>query len=163
MALIVPNTEAVAGKHESSASKIMIAIDRFDILIPRRNRSQVPVFLQTANRRYSLAEKSAKSLAYSRNNSGAFGISLESEKNAKPAKNQLSYYFSALQCSLDEGRTAIRMGRKAGSREHNRNKVNLAVAHCRWGKVGIRGNCCATPQVSRRTAIHGTLGIIGRR
>jgi hypothetical protein len=45
MALIVPNTEAVAGKHESSASKVMIAIDRFDILIPRRNRSQVPVLL----------------------------------------------------------------------------------------------------------------------
>jgi hypothetical protein len=60
MALIVPNTEAVAGKHESSASKVMIAIDRFDILIPRRNRSQVPVFLQTANRLYSLAGKSAK-------------------------------------------------------------------------------------------------------
>jgi hypothetical protein len=34
MALIVPNTDAVAGKHESSASKVMIAIDRFDILIP---------------------------------------------------------------------------------------------------------------------------------
>jgi hypothetical protein len=81
----------------------------------------------------------------------------------KPAKNQLSYYFSALGCSLDEGRTAISMGRKAGSREHNRNKVNLAVAHCRWGKVGIRGNCCTAPQMSRRTAIHGTLGIIGRR
>jgi hypothetical protein len=80
MALIVPNTEAVAGKHESSASKVMIAIDRFDILIPRRNRSQVPVFCKQQTG-FTLSQTNLqKGLAYSRNNSGAFGTSLESEK-----------------------------------------------------------------------------------
>jgi hypothetical protein len=42
MALTVPNTDANAGKAASNASKIMIAIDRFDILIPRGTSSQVP-------------------------------------------------------------------------------------------------------------------------
>jgi hypothetical protein len=70
---MVPNTEAEAGKHESSASKLMIAIDRFDILIPRRNRSQVPVFLANRQTGFTLSQKNLqKSLAYSRNNSGAF-------------------------------------------------------------------------------------------
>lgn len=55
------------------------------------------------------------------------------------------------------------MGRKAGNREHNRNHVNLAVAHCRWRKIGVRGNCYAAPQMSGSAAIHGTFGIIGRR
>lgn len=54
------------------------------------------------------------------------------------------------------------MRRKAGNSEHNRNKLYFAIAHCRWGEIGIRGNCCAAPQVSRSAAIHGTLGIIGR-
>jgi hypothetical protein len=31
MALMVPNTEAMAVRHENSASEIMIAINRFDI------------------------------------------------------------------------------------------------------------------------------------
>jgi hypothetical protein len=31
MALTVPNTEAIAGKHENNASEMMIAIDRFNI------------------------------------------------------------------------------------------------------------------------------------
>lgn len=34
MALMVPNTEAIAVRHENNTSEIMIAIDRFDILIP---------------------------------------------------------------------------------------------------------------------------------
>jgi hypothetical protein len=52
MALTVPNTDANAGKAASNASKIMIAIDRFDILIPRGTSSQVPflVFNWSDNR-----------------------------------------------------------------------------------------------------------------
>jgi hypothetical protein len=38
MAFTVPNTAANAGKAASSASKVMIAIDRFDILISLGNR-----------------------------------------------------------------------------------------------------------------------------
>jgi hypothetical protein len=94
---------------------------------------------------------------------GRFGASFESEKMHKQAANLLSYYFSALGCALDEGRTAISMGRKAGNSEDNRNQVNLAVAHCRWRKIGVPGNRCAAPQMSGSAAIHGTLGIIGRR
>jgi hypothetical protein len=43
MALIVPNTDANAGKAASSVSKIMIAIDRFNIFdFPRRDLRQGP-------------------------------------------------------------------------------------------------------------------------
>jgi hypothetical protein len=45
MALIVPKADAKTGKHESSASKVMVAINRFDIFIPRRNLRRVPVFV----------------------------------------------------------------------------------------------------------------------
>jgi hypothetical protein len=55
------------------------------------------------------------------------------------------------------------VGRKAGNREHNRNKLDLAVAHRRWGKIGIGGNCCSVPQMSWRAAIHGAFGVIGCR
>ena len=52
MALMVPNTEAMAVMHENSASEIMIAIDRFDILIsPEEPRSGFPFYpCDTANR-----------------------------------------------------------------------------------------------------------------
>lgn len=91
----------------------------------------------------------------------AFGASFEAETMHKQAGNNLSYYFSALGCALDAGRTAISMRRKTGNGEHNRNKLDLTVAHCRWGKIGIRGNCRAAPQMSGSTAIHGTFSIIG--
>src|ERR1044071_503169 len=42
MALTVPKTDANADKDANSASKVMIARDRFDILIPRGTSSQVP-------------------------------------------------------------------------------------------------------------------------
>jgi hypothetical protein len=80
----------------------------------------------------------------------------------KQAENEISYNFSALGCALAEGRTAISVGRKARNRKDNRNKLYLAVAHCRWGKIGVRGNCCAAPQMSGSAAIHGTFGVIGR-
>jgi hypothetical protein len=162
---MVPNSEAEAGKHESSASKVMIAIDRFDILIPRRNRSQVPVFpRQTTNRLHSPTESVQRSLQHSRNNSGAFEQAWSQRQCAnRPRTNSAVTYFSALGCSLDEGRTAISMGRKAGDRKDNRNQVNLAVAHCRWRKIGVRGNCGSAPQMPGSAAIHGTLSVIGRR
>ena len=40
MALMVPNTEAIAARHENSGSEIMIAINRFDILIPPKDPSR---------------------------------------------------------------------------------------------------------------------------
>src|SRR6478609_2220278 len=46
MALTVPNTDANAGKAASSASNTVIAIDRFNILIPRWNRKWGSVSLQ---------------------------------------------------------------------------------------------------------------------
>ena len=55
------------------------------------------------------------------------------------------------------------MGRKTGNGEHNRNKLDLMVAHCRWGKIRMGGKCCSAPQMSRSAAIHGTFGIIGCR
>ena len=81
----------------------------------------------------------------------------------KQAESQISYYFSALGCALDQGRTAISVGRKAGNRKDNRNKLYFAAAHCRWGKVGIRGNRCSAAQMSGGAAIHGTFGVIGGR
>ena len=65
--------------------------------------------------------------------------------------------------ALDQGRTAISMGGEAGNREDNRNKLRFTIAHCRWGKCGMGGNCCAAAQMSGSTAIHGTFGVIGRR
>jgi hypothetical protein len=50
MALTVPNTDANAGKAASSASKIMIAIDRFNILIPRETESPIPFNLQVIDK-----------------------------------------------------------------------------------------------------------------
>ena len=55
------------------------------------------------------------------------------------------------------------MGRETGNREDNRNKLRFTIANCRWGKCGMSGNCCAAPQMSGSAAIHGTLGVIGRR
>ena len=54
------------------------------------------------------------------------------------------------------------MGRKTGYGENNRNKLYLKVAHCRWGKIRLRGDGCSAPQMSRSAAIHGAFGIIGR-
>ena len=81
----------------------------------------------------------------------------------KQTKNQPSDYFSALGCALRKGRTAISVGRIAGNRKDYRNKLYFAVAHCRWGKIGVRGNCCAAAQMSGSAAIHGTFGIIELR
>lgn len=55
------------------------------------------------------------------------------------------------------------MGRKTGYGEYNRNKLDIEVAHCRWGKIRMRGNRCSAPQMSWSAAIHGAFGIIGRR
>jgi len=55
------------------------------------------------------------------------------------------------------------MGRKTGYCEHNRNKLDIEVAHCRWGKIRMRGNGCSAPQMSWSAAIHGAFGFIGRR
>jgi hypothetical protein len=87
--LMVPNTEAEAGKHASSASKLMIAIDRFDILIPRRNRSQVPVFSSPNNKSASLPEqKACKGVCNTAGTIGpAFGTSFEAETMRKQAEN----------------------------------------------------------------------------
>ena len=65
--------------------------------------------------------------------------------------------------ALDQGRTAISMGGKTGNREDNRNKLRFTIANRRWGKCGMRGNCCAAAQMSRSAAIHGTLGVIRSR
>jgi len=67
-----------------------------------------------------------------------------------------------MSCALDQGRTAISVGRETGNREDNPNKLRFTIANCRWGKCGIGGNCCAAPQVSGSAAIHGAFGIIGR-
>jgi hypothetical protein len=58
MALIVPNIDANAGKTASSVSKVMIAIDRFDILIPRGTSSQVPFSLQLVDKPACRSRKS---------------------------------------------------------------------------------------------------------
>lgn len=55
------------------------------------------------------------------------------------------------------------MGRKTGNGEHNRNKMDIEVAHCRWGKIRMLGDRCFAPQMSRSAAIHGAFGIIGCR
>ena len=55
----------------------------------------------------------------------------------KHAGKNPNYECSALGCALDERRAAIGMGRKTGYGEHNRNKLDLEVAHCQWGKIGI--------------------------
>ncbi len=81
----------------------------------------------------------------------------------KQAEKKLELLVSALGCALDEGRAAIGMGRKTGNGEHNRNKLDLMVAHYRWGKIRIGGNCCSAPQMARSAAIHGALSIIGCR
>jgi hypothetical protein len=79
-------------------------------------------------------------------------------------REKLSYYFSALGCALDEGRrTAISVGGKTSNGEYNHNKLDLTVAHGWWRKIGIAGNCCTAPQMSRSAAIHGTFSIIGCR
>ncbi len=65
--------------------------------------------------------------------------------------------------ALDQGRTAISMGREAGNREDNRNKLRFTIANRRWGKCGMRGNCCTAAQMPRSAAIHGTLGVIRSR
>ena len=54
------------------------------------------------------------------------------------------------------------MGRKTSNGEYNRNKLDLEVAHCRWGKIRIGRNLCFAPQMSWSAAIHGAFGIIGR-
>ncbi|HEY2168820.1 MAG TPA: hypothetical protein VGJ30_04290, partial [Candidatus Angelobacter sp.] len=53
------------------------------------------------------------------------------------------------------------MGRKTGNGEHNHNKLDLEVAHYRWGKIGMSGNRCSAPQMSRSAAIHWAFGVIG--
>ena len=78
-------------------------------------------------------------------------------------RTKISSNFSALGCALAEGRTAISVGREPGNRKDNRNKLYFAVAHCRWGKIGVRRNCCTATQMSRNAAIHRTFGVIGRR
>ena len=65
--------------------------------------------------------------------------------------------------ALDQGRTAISMGRETGNREDNRNKLRFTIANCRWGKRGMGGNCCAAAQMSGSAAIHGAFGFIGGR
>jgi hypothetical protein len=132
---------------------------------PRRNRRRVLFFVfdkqQTG---FTLSQKNPQeSLEYSRNNGSFFRTAFEAETMENHAEHDLSNYFSALGCALDQGRTAISMGGKTGNCEHNRNKLDLTVAHCRWGKIGIGGNCCAAPQMSRSATIHGTLGVIWRR
>ena len=88
MALIVPNTEAVADRHESSASKVMIAIDRFDILIPRRNRSQVPVSSLPNSKPASLPEqKACKGICNTAGTMADLGASFEAEIMHKEAEN----------------------------------------------------------------------------
>jgi hypothetical protein len=84
MALIVPNTEAEAGKHQSNASKVMNAINRFDIFIPRGTPSGSH-FLSSPNSKPDppLSKKSQRSLQHSRNNGRAFEASFESEKIRK--------------------------------------------------------------------------------
>src|SRR5579864_1411632 len=65
MALMVPNTEAETGKHVSSARKLMIAINRFDIFYsPEGTLVRFPFCLcQTAHRLKSWAKESAKEFA----------------------------------------------------------------------------------------------------
>ena len=92
----------------------------------------------------------------------AFGASFKAETMHNWTENS-SQLLSALGCALGEGRAAISVGREAGDREYNCNKLDLTVAHCRWGKIRIGGNGCSASQMSWSAAIHGTLGIIGRR
>lgn len=75
MALMVPNTEAMAVRHENSASKMMIAINRFDILISRKDpavRSLV-VLATTIKPAPLLAEKSARKLSTAGTMDRSFG------------------------------------------------------------------------------------------
>jgi hypothetical protein len=55
------------------------------------------------------------------------------------------------------------MGGKAGDGECNRKKLNFTVTHCRWGERRVCGNCGSAAKMSRRAAIHGTLGVVGGR
>jgi hypothetical protein len=55
------------------------------------------------------------------------------------------------------------MGGKTGNNEHNGNKLDFAIAHCRRGEIRIGRNCCSAPQMSRSAAIHGTFCVIGCR
>jgi len=80
----------------------------------------------------------------------------------KQVEQDPSYSFPALGCALDQRRSAIGMGRKTGYGEHNRNKMDIEVAHCRWGKIRMCGNRCFAPHMSWSAAIHGAFGIIGR-
>jgi len=66
---MVPNTEAKAGKQESSASKLMIAIDRFDILIPPGGTAvRVPGFFAKQQTGLTPEQKNLqKELQHSRN------------------------------------------------------------------------------------------------
>src|ERR1043166_4749693 len=85
MALIVPNTEAMAGRHENNASEIMIAMDRFDILIfPKGTFVRVPILFLVRQQTglTPLEEITAKEFGNSRNNA-FFGASFEGRDNAQ--------------------------------------------------------------------------------
>ncbi len=160
MALTVPKTEAIAGKHESSASKLMIAINRFDIFISPEEPLSGSIFLSATNTTgFTLSQRNPQKVGISRNN--ARFDSVWSRDNLT-LKIESAVTFSGWAFALDEGRTAISMGRKAGNCEDNRSKLEFKIAHCRWRKIRIGGNCCAAPQMSRRAAIHRTLGVIRR-
>lgn len=82
----------------------------------------------------------------------------------KQTENYSSCYLLCFGlCALDEGRTAISMGRETGNGEGNTRKLDFMIAHGRWGEARIGRNCCSAPQMSGRAAIHGTFSIIGRR
>src|SRR5438270_6261465 len=107
MAFTVPNTEAIAGRHESSASEIMIAIDRFNIFdSPEEPSVRVPVFLVRQQTGITPEQKYLQRSWNSRNYGRFWGQAL-SRDNAQTCREKLSYYFSALGCALEEGRTAI--------------------------------------------------------
>jgi hypothetical protein len=57
MAFTVPNTAANAGKTASIVSKVTIARDRFDILLPLGNRKSGSVSLSLIDNRLAAAER----------------------------------------------------------------------------------------------------------
>jgi hypothetical protein len=78
----------MVGKHENSASKVMIAIDRFDILIPRRNRRQVPGFFLAKQQPASLPEqKVCRGMCNTAGTMAAFEASFKAEKMRKETEN----------------------------------------------------------------------------
>jgi hypothetical protein len=65
MAFTVPNTAANAGKTASIASKVMIAIDRFDILLPLGNRKSGSVSLSLIDNRLAAAWQRSRKIGHS--------------------------------------------------------------------------------------------------